>query len=299
MCHERYENIYRSIWSQFNYAAAISAGFITFAAGKISPAGILLVICLVSLFWFWATFDPLNRYADVIAERAAGLEKQLGSGQGHYSIFNAERSKSSDGGSSCRQLGFILFLIALWHAIRFWISWCHAPEVWLILPAAIFAVVGLVVIVWDTVAPSPNADKTKESSDAWQAMLPWLKALATFVVVGQVASFIYLMHSYTPDNSVELLGVGPLGPHIAVRPFEIPWVYIFQIGTFVPLASVALTLCMHRERIERGVRTPVRIAASVALVLFTLSLGYNVRKREQRDAYTVPIVSEYIMKQQA
>ena len=74
-CAERYERIYQATWTQFNYflvAAGVLLGFGKDSVG-IYMAGILA--CLALLFWFWATFEPLNRYGDQVAGRAAALER--------------------------------------------------------------------------------------------------------------------------------------------------------------------------------------------------------------------------------
>ncbi len=72
---ERYQEIYKSMWTMFSYLTAVSAGLVTFGAGRLHQA---LFIALVPLeFWFWTTYLPLERYGNRVAVRLGRIERSL------------------------------------------------------------------------------------------------------------------------------------------------------------------------------------------------------------------------------
>ena len=76
-CLERYENIYKSIWTQFNYFLLAGGAILTFGKDTLGVELSGLLACLVLIFWFWATFHPLNKYGDEVASRAGEIEDAL------------------------------------------------------------------------------------------------------------------------------------------------------------------------------------------------------------------------------
>lgn len=72
---ERYENIYKSTWTNFSYLTAISAGIIAFGSKGISPLWIGILASIPLLFWYVAVFEPANRYGDQVIDRLEELEK--------------------------------------------------------------------------------------------------------------------------------------------------------------------------------------------------------------------------------
>ncbi len=74
-CAIRYEDIYKSIWSQFNYFIVAAGAILAFGKDKLGPE--ILVMASVSplIFWFWGTYEPLNRYGDQVALRASQIEQ--------------------------------------------------------------------------------------------------------------------------------------------------------------------------------------------------------------------------------
>lgn len=73
-CTLRYEDIYKAIWTQFNYYAVIAGAILTFGKDTLGllPSGLLASLTLI--FWYWATFAPMNRYGDDVAARLTEIE---------------------------------------------------------------------------------------------------------------------------------------------------------------------------------------------------------------------------------
>src|SRR5689334_6813915 len=79
LAYDRYENIYKSIWSIFQMMSAISLAILAVGAAKpdlIPPALVGSVAPLPLLFWWWVTFGPLNRYGDESRRRLGEIERQ-------------------------------------------------------------------------------------------------------------------------------------------------------------------------------------------------------------------------------
>lgn len=74
---ERYENIYRSMWTIFSYLAAVAAGLLTFGSNRIEQHALVCIAALPLLFWFWTTYLPLDRYGNQTVMRLGELEKIL------------------------------------------------------------------------------------------------------------------------------------------------------------------------------------------------------------------------------
>jgi hypothetical protein len=74
---ERYENVYRSMWTIFSYLTAIAAGLLAFGAERIEPHALICLAALPLVFWFWTTYLPLDRYGNGAVARLAELEGLL------------------------------------------------------------------------------------------------------------------------------------------------------------------------------------------------------------------------------
>ena len=74
---ERYENIYRSMWTIFYYLTAVAAGILAFGSERIEPHALLCFAAAPLLFWFWTTYLPLDRYGNGTANRLRELESLL------------------------------------------------------------------------------------------------------------------------------------------------------------------------------------------------------------------------------
>lgn len=71
---ERYDNIYRSIWTIFSYLTAVTAGFLAFASDRIEPHALICMAAIPLLFWFWTTYLPLDRYGNQVVNRLREIE---------------------------------------------------------------------------------------------------------------------------------------------------------------------------------------------------------------------------------
>ena len=74
---ERYENIYRSMWTIFSYLTAVTAGLLAFGSERIEWHGLICIAAIPLLFWFWTTYLPLDRYGNRAVKRLRKLERLL------------------------------------------------------------------------------------------------------------------------------------------------------------------------------------------------------------------------------
>jgi len=75
-CADRYENIYKGIWQNFSYMAALSAGIASFGEKTLGPW--LWFAALAPLvFWYFATYLPMDSYARQARSRAGKIENVL------------------------------------------------------------------------------------------------------------------------------------------------------------------------------------------------------------------------------
>jgi hypothetical protein len=74
---ERYENIYKAIWLNFSYSVAVGAAIITFGATKLRIDLLQFVALCPIVFWFVATFIPMNHYGELTRGRLRDIEKDL------------------------------------------------------------------------------------------------------------------------------------------------------------------------------------------------------------------------------
>lgn len=114
----RYEDIYKATWTNFSYLAAVSGAILAFGGDKLGKdvAGILASVPL--LFWYWATFEPLNIYGDDVVQRLKELEGILKEFSAELKLFTkfAERTKDESPKTTGRillisLLSVLIFLI--------------------------------------------------------------------------------------------------------------------------------------------------------------------------------------------
>jgi hypothetical protein len=76
---ERYENIFKAIWQNFSYMSAISGAVLAFGGDhlRLQLHFLWFIVCLPLVFWYWATYEPLNRYGDEAEERLKALEDEF------------------------------------------------------------------------------------------------------------------------------------------------------------------------------------------------------------------------------
>ncbi len=82
---ERYQDIYKSVWANFNYLVLLSGGILAFSSNfKVLPAWLTPVLAVLPLlYWYVAVFKPGNRYGDQVVERLSLVEKILNIKYGH------------------------------------------------------------------------------------------------------------------------------------------------------------------------------------------------------------------------
>jgi hypothetical protein len=89
----RYENIYAAIWQNFSYMSAISGAVLAFGGDRLQPHFLWFIVCLPLVFWYWATFEPLDRYGETTATHLSDIERRLnnrcGTSLGHFLQFGA------------------------------------------------------------------------------------------------------------------------------------------------------------------------------------------------------------------
>jgi len=110
---ERYENIYRSIWTIFSYLTAVTAGLLAFGSDRINSDALICVAAIPLLFWFWTTYLPLDRYGHQALESLREIERILNarfhSQLNHFTAFAHSRGifasmKSAPKGKRLREL---------------------------------------------------------------------------------------------------------------------------------------------------------------------------------------------------
>lgn len=71
---ERYENIYKAVWANFNYLTLLSGGIYAFGT-RVFPLEVTAVLAILPLlFWWVAIFEPMNRYGDRVMYRLMDIE---------------------------------------------------------------------------------------------------------------------------------------------------------------------------------------------------------------------------------
>jgi hypothetical protein len=89
---ERYDNIYRSIWTIFSYMTAIAGGIFAFGPGKIEHHALICVAFAPLLFWLFTTYLPLDRYGTKVIKRLGQIEgilnKEFGVELNHFKEYN-------------------------------------------------------------------------------------------------------------------------------------------------------------------------------------------------------------------
>ena len=74
---ERYDNIYKAVWQNFNYLVLLSAGIATLGPRIWSTDTTIAAILSPIAFWFLATYIPMDSYARGSRRRAAQIEEIL------------------------------------------------------------------------------------------------------------------------------------------------------------------------------------------------------------------------------
>ena len=73
-CAQRYDDVYKAAWTNFSYMAIVAGAILTFGGDRFLPQLSALLACLPLLFWWLASFEPLNRYGDQVIRRLRLIE---------------------------------------------------------------------------------------------------------------------------------------------------------------------------------------------------------------------------------
>jgi hypothetical protein len=76
-CAERYNDLYNAAWTNFSYMALVAGGILSFGGSRFVTPFTAFLACLPLLFWWLATFEPLNRYGDHVETQILKIEKAL------------------------------------------------------------------------------------------------------------------------------------------------------------------------------------------------------------------------------
>src|SRR5580658_5098151 len=73
----RYQNIYSAVWQNFSFVSALSVGLLAFGGDRLQDHLLLFLATAPLVFWYWATFLPLNHYGDRCYKRLGDIEGLL------------------------------------------------------------------------------------------------------------------------------------------------------------------------------------------------------------------------------
>jgi hypothetical protein len=76
-CAQRYNDLYNAAWTNFSYMALVAGGILSFGGSRFVTPFTAFLACLPLLFWWLATFEPLNRYGDLVETQILKIEKAL------------------------------------------------------------------------------------------------------------------------------------------------------------------------------------------------------------------------------
>ena len=140
-CADRYDNIYRAVWTNFSYVVAVAGLFLTFGGSRLPyPELGWIIAILLLLFWYLASYIPLGHYGDKAAARLSELETIINvfsfgapgplprQGLYHFSEYEASRHTLPSWPQRLRSLVGALAGEAknlwLWQLrVRFFVTW--------------------------------------------------------------------------------------------------------------------------------------------------------------------------------
>ena len=76
-CTDRYDNIFKAVWTNFSYMAIVAGAILTFGGAKFPVNQTLITAAIPLIFWYFASFLPLNRYGDEVVKRLGEIEEIL------------------------------------------------------------------------------------------------------------------------------------------------------------------------------------------------------------------------------
>jgi len=76
-CARRYNDLYTAAWTNFSYMALFAGGILTFGGSRFIVPLTVFLACLPLLFWWVATFEPLNKYGDQVQKDLGNIERAI------------------------------------------------------------------------------------------------------------------------------------------------------------------------------------------------------------------------------
>ena len=73
-CAQRYDDLYKAAWTNFSYIALIAGAILTFGSSRFMAELSILFATFPLVFWWLASFEPLNRYGDQVGSRLVEIE---------------------------------------------------------------------------------------------------------------------------------------------------------------------------------------------------------------------------------
>src|SRR5258705_1629901 len=151
-CAQRYDDLYGAAWTNFSYIALIAGAILTFGSDSFMTELSIFVATLPLLFWWIATFEPLNRYGDQVQARAACIEQLLNESVGIGSPEReCEKGLRPFQDYSKRQFGNIewpkfVIIVLFWIALSATVSYGFDLSKTRVLVSLLFA--GLFFVAW-------------------------------------------------------------------------------------------------------------------------------------------------------
>lgn len=152
----RYENIYKAIWQNFSYMAALSAGILAFSSKALPLSTVVALSCIPLLFWFFATYLPMDHYARQARRRAAEIEEVLTNAILHKS---ETANPDTDSGSPAQRprnvhwATIVILLVAVMIAVVAGFRWPSSTSLGASLTGiAVLLAIGSMYVRYGTVA---------------------------------------------------------------------------------------------------------------------------------------------------
>jgi hypothetical protein len=113
-CADRYENIYKAVWTNFSYIAVVSGAIMTFGSTRLDLNYVSLIACMPLLFWFWSSYTPLDFYGNSATARLSEIEGIINNTFnveiGHYIGFEKARTANPPSGIRTKYVVRLVFL---------------------------------------------------------------------------------------------------------------------------------------------------------------------------------------------
>lgn len=221
---ERYDNIYKALWTQFNYFVIGAGAILTFGKDAWGAELSGLLACLTIVFWYWTEFEPLNAYGDIVGTRLEEIEQVLTAAH-----FSTATNKQKEGlhqyeqfASRLRDRDLNKDAVSQWRSIT-------------ILSILIFFVCTVLLTVYKWPPPPP----------ATNSSLAWWRAMDMAVIVLTVGIGSYGLVLWTHKEKIWMEDLSSKKRQINVRGG------IRILAALLHIAAMML-LFVYVSRVARG-----------------------------------------------